>query len=111
MRRAAHIDDNQPAIVAALLDAGYSVQSLASVGLGCPDLMAGFAHVNILLEIKNLEALNGVVKRGKGLNAEQLGWHARWRGQVSVVHTPAEALEVCSRILARERLQPVIESV
>ena len=104
MRRAAHVDDNQPAIVLALQQAGYSTQSLAPVGLGCPDLIVGFAGVNILIEVKNRDALNGTVKRGRGLNDEQLGWHARWRGQVSVVHTPEEALEVCSRILAREKL-------
>lgn len=100
MRRAAHIDDNQPEIVKALLDAGCSVQSLASVGLGTPDLLVGLAGVNILLEVKNLDGLNGHVRRGAGLSKEQLGWHGRWKGQVHTVHGPQEALEVLGKIVA-----------
>ena len=100
MKYGARIDDNQAAIAIALQEAGFTTQSLAAVGLGCPDLIVGFAGVNILLEVKNLEASR---KPGK-MSAEQLAWHGRWRGQVSVVHTPEEALEVCSRILAREKL-------
>ena len=53
MRRAAHVDANQPAIVQALLEAGYTVQSLAGVGCGCPDLVVGARRLNVLLEVKN----------------------------------------------------------
>lgn len=42
MRRAAKVDDNQGEIVAALQRAGCSVQSLAGVGRGFPDLAVGF---------------------------------------------------------------------
>lgn len=89
MRRAAHIDKSQPAIVAALRAIGASVQSLAPVGDGCPDLIAGYKGVNVLLECKTV---------GEGhdkLNAMQSEWHATWAGQVATVRTPEEAqLEV-----------------
>ena len=49
MRRAARTDENHTAIVQALLDAGCSVQSLAAVGCGCPDLLWGLAGVNGLI--------------------------------------------------------------
>ena len=93
-RRAAHIDDNQPAIVTALVEAGCTVQSLAGVGCGCPDLLVGFKGVNVLLEVKNLEGLDGKVKRGAGITPDQLKWHRWYTGQVAVVHGPQEALDV-----------------
>ena len=54
MRRAARLDGNQSVIVRALLDAGCSVQSLAMVGCGCPDLLV-WSPVGryILMEIKD----------------------------------------------------------
>ena len=52
MRRAAKIDANQTEIVKALRQVGASVQSLASTGKGCPDLLVGFRGVNWLLEVK-----------------------------------------------------------
>ena len=89
MRRAAHIDKSQPAIVAALRAIGASVQSLAPVGQGCPDLIAGYKGSNILLECKTV---------GEGhdkLNAMQTEWHTAWAGQVAVARSPEEAqLEV-----------------
>ena len=89
MRRAAHIDKSQPAIVAALRAIGASVQSLAPVGQGCPDLVVGYKGVNVLIEAKTV---------GEGhdkLNAMQTEWHEAWAGQVATVRTPEEAqLEV-----------------
>lgn len=41
MRRAARTDANQTAIVEALRKCGASVQSLAAVGKGVPDLLVG----------------------------------------------------------------------
>jgi hypothetical protein len=102
VRRAAHVDANQPAIVQALLDAGCTVQSLAQVGLGCPDILVGYAGVNVLMEVKNLDGLNGNVRRGFGLSKEQLSWQGRWKGQVTTVHGPEEAIEVVKQALARE---------
>ncbi|HJP47915.1 hypothetical protein [Acinetobacter venetianus] len=46
MRRAAKIDANQTEIVKALRKFGASVQSLASTGKGCPDLLVGFRGMN-----------------------------------------------------------------
>lgn len=92
MRRAAHIDANQREVVKALRAAGATVQPLAAVGKGCPDLLVGYGGENFLFEVKNPAGLNGYVSRGKGLTADQVDWHARWMGQVSVVSTAEEAL-------------------
>jgi Holliday junction resolvase len=53
MRRAAKIDANQEQIVSALRAAGATVQSLAAIGNGCPDLLVGFNRKTLLMEIKD----------------------------------------------------------
>lgn len=102
MRRAAKVDENQAAIVAALRAAGASVQSLAAVGDGCPDLLVGYdsgrlgLRLNHLLEVKDLAS-----SRKDKLNDRQALWHAKWRGGVHVVRNPREALQVIG-VPARE---------
>ena len=91
MRRAARIDENQPEIVRALLDAGCSVQSLASVGLGVPDLLVGHGNVNLLLEVKD----GSKAPSERALTKDEKRWINMWRGQVRVVHNVEEALLAC----------------
>jgi len=88
MRRAARVDANQAAIVEALRAAGYSVQSLAAVGEGVPDLLVGACGVNVLLEVKD----GSKPPSERKLTPDQERWHTAWRGRVSVVKTPEEAL-------------------
>ena len=49
VRKYAKIDDNQPEIVKALREIGCSVQSLASVGGGCADLLVGYQGINVTI--------------------------------------------------------------
>lgn len=83
------MDANQADIVAALEAIGASVQSLAAVGNGCPDLLCGFRGVNTLLEIK---------VPGEGLNARQKPWHRDWRGKAHVVQGISEAIMVVTQV-------------
>ena len=57
MRRAAKVDTNHREIVAALERCGCSVQSLAAVGAGVPDLLVGVAaragRLTLLMEVKD----------------------------------------------------------
>jgi Holliday junction resolvase len=83
MRRAAKVDANQEDIVQALRAAGATVQSLAAIGKGCPDLLVGWQGDLFLIE----------VKAGKGKpNDKQQEWHEAWATTVYVVRTPQEAL-------------------
>lgn len=82
--KAARVDANHSAIVAALRKAGFSVVSLARIGGGCPDLLVGRAGKNYLLEVKD--------SNGK-MRESQKNWHLTWRGQVGTVHTVEEAIE------------------
>ena len=83
MRRFAKVDKNQRAIVAALRKAGCSVQSLASVGAGCPDILVGHRRRNTLLEIKTPTGETNELQRE---------WAQAWDGQCSIVRTPEEAI-------------------
>ena len=86
-RRAAKVDVNQPALVADIRALGWTVQHLHSLGQGCPDSLVGAKGKNYLFEIKNPEY------DGKLTDDEQ-DWHDMWRGQVDVVETIEDILEV-----------------
>lgn len=92
MRRAAKVDANQPAIIAALRQIGASVQPLHSVGQGCPDLLVGYRGRNILIEVKD----GGRPPSERRLTADQVDWHAGWRGAVTVVNSTEEAVRVAT---------------
>lgn len=87
-RRAAKVDANQSAIVQALRAAGCSVQSIASVGKGAPDLLVGYGGQNYLLEIKDPAQPPSARK----LTDFEAAWHLSWKGSVRVVHTADEAI-------------------
>lgn len=83
--RAAKIDANQPAIVSALREVGVSVQSLATIGKGCPDIIAAKGERIWLMEIKGA--------KGK-LTPDQVQWIHSWRGVVHIVRGVDDALNL-----------------
>ena len=85
MRRAAKVDVNQREIVNGLRRLGCTVQILSAVGHGCPDILAGHLGANFLFEIKT--------EKGK-LTPDELAWRENWLGQVHIVRTLDEALDV-----------------
>lgn len=91
MRRAAKIDANQTQVVEALRAAGATVQSLAAVGQGVPDLLVGFRGQTVLLEVKD----GRKPPSERRLTEDQLKWHGAWRGgALAVVDGPDSALRV-----------------
>ena len=83
MRRAAKVDANHGEIVKALRKIGASVQSLAPVGNGCPDVLVALRGAMFLLEIKH----------GTGKVKElQQRWHIAWNAPVHVVYSVEDAL-------------------
>jgi hypothetical protein len=76
MRRAAKIDANQTPVVLALQAAGATVQSLAAVGQGVPDLLVGFQGKTLLMEVKDGQK----PPSARRLTEDQLKWHGAWRG-------------------------------
>ena len=74
--RAAKIDANQEAVVTALRAAGASVQSLAGVGKGVPDLLVGFQGKTLLMEVKD----GNKSPSERRLTEDQIRWHGAWNG-------------------------------
>lgn len=99
MRIRAKIDDNQPAIVQALLNLGCSVQSIAPIGLGCPDLLVGIAGLNLLMEVKDGDKIPSERK----LTPDEKKWHANWKGQKAVVESPQQAVDAVRAYLTKEQ--------
>ena len=91
MRRRARVDNNHAEIVAALREIGCSVQSLASVGAGCPDLLVGYRGRNVLLEVK--------APKGSA-TSDQLTWGMGWKGQAGIVRTAEEAQRVVTGVVS-----------
>ena len=89
--KAARIDGNQKEIVKALRGVGASVQSMARLGKGAPDLLVGYGGQNWLMEVKADKGM---------LRALQAVWLSNWRGRVAVVRSTADALAL---IGVRER--------
>lgn len=91
MRRAAKIDANQTQVVEALRAAGATVQSLAAVGQGVPDLLVGFQSKTLLMEVKD----GRKPPSQRQLTEDQLKWHGAWRGgPVAIVDGPDAALRI-----------------
>lgn len=85
MRRAAKIDEVQPSIVEALRKVGASVVSLASIGQGCPDLLACKGDKLWLIECKG--------PKGK-LTPDQQRFILDWNGPVHIIRSADEALRL-----------------
>ena len=94
MRRAARVDKNQAEIVKTCRKLGATVQDLSSVGQGCPDLLIGFRGINYAVEVKR-QPVPGKVKPSEArLNEVQVSWHDSWKGQVCVVRTVEDVVEL-----------------
>lgn len=97
MRRAARVDANQAELVKLARSVGASVQSLAPIGRGCPDLLIGYqrggcphcdGRVNLLVEVKD----GSRPPSERVLTPDEAEWHATWRGRVAVIESPEQML-------------------
>src|SRR5574341_1685509 len=88
MRTKAKVDGNHVAVVDALRAIGCSVQSLAAIGNGCPDILVGYRGRNLLLEIKD----GSLSPSRRALTPDQCRWHEHWRGDLRVVSDIEQAM-------------------
>jgi hypothetical protein len=88
VRRRGKVDGNHAAIVARFREWGWSVQSLADIGNGCPDLLVcpPSSGPMRLVEVK-------MPKTGR-LTADQLRWHDTWNGPVLMATTTDDVDEL-----------------
>lgn len=90
-RFARKVDANHSAIVKALRKVGCSVQSLAAVGDGVPDILVGLRGRNWIMEIKD----GSKPPSQRKLTPKQEKWRREWRGEQPVeIETVAQALAV-----------------
>ena len=91
LRFAAKVDANQAEIVKALRAAGATVQSLAAIGDGVPDLLVGINGRTALIEVKD----GAKVPSAQRLTPDQLVWHGKWQGgTLATVNSIESALRV-----------------
>lgn len=89
--RAAKIDANQEQIVMALRVVGATVQSLAGVGKGVPDLLVGYQGETYLIEVKDGDK----VPSARKLTPDQEDWHGKWTGgTLRVANNVQDALNI-----------------
>lgn len=91
IHRRKRVDQNQLAIVNALLAAGCGVLNLSAVGEGCPDILAHGPTAPWALAL--IEIKNGALSpsRRKLTNAQER-LHADWKAPIHVCKTVEEAL-------------------
>ena len=92
MRRQARLDGNHSAIVRALREAGCSVQSLATIGNGCPDILIARNGRMWLAEIKD----GSKPPSQRKLTLDEQVWKLRWNAPVHVVESVEQALRMIS---------------
>lgn len=90
MRKIARRDRNHSEIVACFRKLGWSVLDLAQLGGGCPDLLVGFGKRNILVEVKDGEA----VPSKRELTPDQVKFWNTWRGEKRLVESIEDVLSV-----------------
>ena len=84
------MDINQSDIVKKLREYGFSVECTHTLRNGVPDLLIGFNGCNYLMEIKDPDKPPSKRK----LTEDEAKWHSKWLGQVDVIHTAEEAIEI-----------------
>ena len=90
-------DANQGEIINALKGVpGVSVQSLASVGDGCPDLLVGAQGQTFLVEVKN----GSMVPSRRTFTDDQRTWIGSWQGSAVVVLLDADKARTWARRIA-----------
>lgn len=95
-RRIGRVDGNQADITKALRKAGATVAVLSSLGGGVPDLLVGIAGKNLLFELKNGELSPSSQK----LTEHEEKFHSSWQGQVCIVNSVNQALELIDYVKA-----------
>ena len=91
MRRAARVDANQADIVRDLRRLGYSVKVTSTLKGFC-DIVVGTDKKNFFFEIKD----PAQPPSGRVLTPDEQSFHSSWRGQIDVILTTEDALEIMS---------------
>lgn len=95
MRKYARLDATHKEIVAEFIRLGCKVQSLATIGNGCPDLVVavpGHDPNCIMVEVKD----GSKPPSKRGLTEDQIRWHANWSGRIWTIESVEQVAECVS---------------
>lgn len=94
MRRAARVDANQAAVVAALRNNGATVQCLHQIGSGVPDLLVAYRSQTFCVEVKD----GAKPPSKRRLTPDEVAWHEAWGAPVYVIESVADALRLLTKL-------------
>jgi hypothetical protein len=95
-------DANHAFIVAVFRAMGCSVQSIASVGNGCPDVLVGKDGWTVPVEIKD----GNKPPSARKLTENEEIWKANWKGSYALIETPEQAHQLVADMMISTALRP-----
>lgn len=95
MRKYAKVDDNHSQIVQVFRKLGCTVQSLATIGRGVPDLIVARRGNLVLVEVKDGKKCPSHRK----LTADEQQWQKNWKSPVYLVETVEQAAALINTVL------------
>jgi hypothetical protein len=88
------VDGNQKRLVEQIRQIpGVTVAHTHMIGKGFPDLVLGVKGMNFLLEVKDPSQ----PKSKRKLTPDEQAWHDEWAGQVVVVETFDDVVQIINR--------------
>jgi hypothetical protein len=96
------VDANHTLIVAAFRAMGCSVQSIASVGKGCPDLLVGRDGWTVPVEVKD----GNKPRSARKLTADEEIWKENWKGSYALIERLEQAHQLVADMMISTALRP-----
>lgn len=93
-RRAAKVDENQSELVKLIRKMGISVKITSGAHDGMTDLILGYGGITVLTEVKD----GNKPPSARKLTPAQVEFHNEFRGAITVIDTPEQAIELARRI-------------
>jgi Holliday junction resolvase len=94
-------DDNQTEIVKTFRALGCSVQSIAMVGKGCPDLLVGRDGWTVPVEVKD----GSKSPSQRKLTDLEEYWKLNWKGSYALVESPEQAHQLVAEMMLTTALK------
>jgi hypothetical protein len=95
------VDGNHTDIMTTFRALGCSVQSIASVGKGCPDLMVGRDGWTVPVEVKDGDKPPSARK----LTPDEEIWRANWKGSYALIESPEQAHQMVADMTLKTALE------
>jgi hypothetical protein len=96
------VDGNHADIMTTFRALGCSVQSIASVGKGCPDLLVGRDGWTVPVEVKD----GAKPPSARKLTEDEEIWRANWKGSYALIESPEQAHQMVVDMTLKMALRP-----